>query len=129
MTTHEPDPGVLSLGKRREHEELRAEVERLRQLVPAQALDIVPGAHLHLCWRSGVVLDETTRAVTCKGCKATRDAFDVLLEYAKRDRNFMWTQKHLRDEEKRLRAEVETLRKERTACRAAIRRSKKKGDD
>lgn len=120
------DPGVLSLAKRLEMSRLKDENARLRVELASrvQALDAT-GAHY--CRNAGVLLDETSRTATCRGCQKTRDLFDVLLEYAHHERNFAFAQKDKQNEIKRLAVELVELKKERANLRAAIRRGKASG--
>jgi hypothetical protein len=50
----------------------------------------------------GVALDETTRAVTCRACGDPLDAFEVLLEYANRERKWQYYDKEVREAAERL---------------------------
>lgn len=63
-------------------------------------------------------LDAKARAVTCIACGSSVDAFQVLMEYAERERHWMFWDAKARDAEKRTRAAQEAEKKAKARTRA-----------
>lgn len=85
------------------------------RLVPSPQTDVMGTAPRH-CKHGQTLLDETSRRVSCKDCGALLDAFDVLLSYAQRERNW----RHWDSEARRARAELAELRAEERRAKARL---------
>lgn len=70
------------------------------------------------------VLDDETKRVECRHCGAFIDPHAVLLRFATRDWQFMHTMKSLHAEKKRLEAEIDDLKRQKSNLSAQIRRRK-----
>lgn len=100
----------------------------IREVDPAAlvpALNTAPmGAHtLADCgFHPQVLVEEHTGRVYCRVCDQTLDAVMVLLEFARRERNFCYSVNHLRTEAQALRTEVAVLKVERSRLRSDIKK-------
>ncbi len=74
------------------------------------------GVHLR------VLVDEEVPHVVCSVCKTVLDPVSVLLEYARRERNFAFSIQSLVDEQKKLHSDVEKLKGQRARLRTQIRK-------
>lgn len=123
------EPPVFDLGARRSVVELREENAQLKDRI-AELTARAPGAvnieaRGNCRFHTSVKIDEHTLAVTCRWCGEELDARRVLLELARKERNFCSWSEELRKQQSDLRTEIEALRKERSQLRSAIARSKK----
>jgi len=64
-----------------------------------------------------------TPLVECAVCHEELDPLEVLREYVREERQFAQCLEHLRDETSELRREVEALKKQKAALRAAVRKA------
>ncbi len=97
--------------------ELRAENAKLVDLLDvlraqASGLAIKPHAigegKCHRC--DAVYVDHKLRRVECQRCGSLLDPIDVLHEFAMKERNFLHTNAHAKEELARLHAEIEALK-------------------
>ncbi len=100
-----------------EAEQLRAENARLveqldgyRATRPSTAIDIRAVADMQCARCECVLVDEKHRRVTCQRCGAILDAFDMLHQYALKERRFFHENETVKREHARLKAEVEAMK-------------------
>ena len=134
MTDDEPDPGVLSLSLHRRHRDLEQENaqltseltelrKRLRALDTGIAIAEVTEHSKQRChYHTRVIVDEHSPHVRCATCDTKLDPYAVLLQYAKEERRFRWSEQSLRDEKEKLAKEVEILKRQRANLRSQIRK-------
>lgn len=79
----------------------------------------------YACRHQSVVLDEETRTMACGQCGKPVDMFDYLMGYARGERQFGWW----REEEKKLRANLELLREEERLAKQRIKAASKRDID
>lgn len=72
-----------------------------------------------------VMLNEDSRQVRCRCCGELLDAFEVLMGYAKGERQFSFGMDNAQAERTRLRADVEALTRSRKNLMAAVAKAKK----
>lgn len=119
---------TIDIGIARKARDAAAEVEQLRESNAALALQLdayranLPGTalpdskdapHGYKCGAAGhpvVFVDSHKRKVTCRYCDAVLDAFDVLLQYANKERR-LWTEnEHVKREHDRLKKSCEEMK-------------------
>lgn len=75
-----------------------------------------------VCQCLSVYTVEATRMLECRSCGAVIDPFDFLWNEARKQENIAFSVRHLRNEQKRMQAEVEALKKQRANLKAQVRR-------
>lgn len=83
------------------------------------------GARTSGIYHDVVMMNEDSRAVRCRYCGETLDAFDVLLDFARGERQFNFAVDAARREVTRLRSDIEELTKTRKNSMAAVARARK----
>lgn len=143
MSERPPAP-IADLGRARENVQLKAKVTELQRLVDAyratgglsdgQLSDHSYECHHHketdadgnviriYVQHLRVLVDPEIRKVICASCRTELDPINVLNEYAIQERQFARATKHMVDEQKNLRAEIDALKKQRQNLRSAIRK-------
>ncbi len=124
---------VDDLGKERELRRLRARVEELEKIGILRGDKIIPATcelefeqRRHTASKCGfhpqvTVCMETPR-VECKVCEEELDPVEVLRDFVREERKFVWTIEGLRREKEELTKVVEALKKERVNVRAQLRK-------
>lgn len=99
-----------------EAEQLRAENARLVEQLdayranrPGTAISVPPIEDRKCVRCECVFVDEKQRRVTCQRCGATLDAFDVLHQYAIKERRFFYANEKVKREHAQLKAEIEAM--------------------
>lgn len=87
---------------------------------PANQTEIGPG--YRFCRHGQVQLAMEGRAVSCVTCGKTLDAFDVLLEYAQREREWRYFEKQISEAHERL----EKLKSEERKTKARLKHASRK---
>lgn len=96
------------------------------QFVPGPPRQIkVKGHGYAFCRHVGTEVDAETRTVTCRQCGKTLDAFDVLLEYARKER----TWQNWRDQQRAAAARVEQLKAEEKRVKARTKSASRKDSE
>lgn len=85
-------------------------------LVPSPQTDVIGGATPRHCKHGPTLLCDTSRRVSCKDCGALLDPFDVLLSYARRERNWRYWD----SETRKARTELAELRAEERRAKARL---------
>lgn len=127
------------LARQREIKHLRARVGTLEvalddaRKVAAGALHgalaIPNDAHRSCAYHMQVSVSLTTPSVTCSECGAELSPLDVLRDFAKRERHFVMLSNDLRQEQSKLRTEIDTLKKQRASLKAQVRDYEKRVAD
>lgn len=127
---------VLSLTKERELRDLRARNAALEDLVQSYktgtkltseltSRNPYEEEHGYKCgFHSRVIVSMETKSVTCQVCHAELEPIDVLREFANNERRFVESFNGLVEERKKMMAEVQKLKDQRSSLRSQI---KKKG--
>jgi hypothetical protein len=136
VSEEEPrDPGVLSLSLHKRHRDLEQDNERLaselaelRQRLRALDGGITTGeitkhSREPCKWHLRVIVDETTPVVRCSDCNTRLDAHTVLLQYAKEERRFRWSETSAKEERSKLLAEIQILKRQRSRLRSQVRKA------
>ncbi|MEY4548965.1 MAG: hypothetical protein RL685_5160 [Pseudomonadota bacterium] len=74
------------------------------------------------CRHDQTEVDGEDRSVSCRSCGATLDAFDVLLQYARRERNWHYWDQETRELEAKVQALKEEERKVKARTKSASRK-------
>lgn len=102
-----------------------SDIREMRNLVEA---DRPEGVARH-CDHVNVLVDEYTRALTCRRCGAAVDSFDWILARAKGETRVEWELKSLRAEITNHREGLEKLKREEVNCRGRVRTQQFKLND
>lgn len=76
------------------------------------------------CCHARTEVDDNKRTVTCRDCKASLDAFDVLLRIANQEMQLLY----MRDKVHALREQVFELQKEERRIKARLKRARERDD-
>lgn len=96
---------------------------------PANALKPKPYCSGRLCTHQNVLVEESTREVTCARCDVVLDAFAVLLQYASQERRFDWASEAAQQELKVRQDRIEQLAAEEKRLKSRIRSVRKRDPD
>jgi hypothetical protein len=96
---------------------------RVLRLVPKATTDVT--ASSRHCRHVGTLLCESSRRVSCKECGALLDAFDVLMQYARRER----TWRHWDAETRQARLDLQALKSEERAVKSRTANALRKDAD
>lgn len=123
---------VIDLGLARENRALRDRVAQLETAVAAQQRLLAQqppltvnseDPHRSCRFHLHVFVNEHAPKVTCRDCGEELDAYTVLLQYARRERQFMWIDADLNKRKVEIQRELAALEKQRKALRARVRRA------
>lgn len=78
------------------------------------------------CTHRSVLVEESTREVTCSHCEVVLDAFAVLLQYANEERRFEWSSQESKRELKERTAKCEQLVAEEKRLKSRVRAAAKR---
>lgn len=129
------DPSVVSIdeiGKERELRALRKRVEDLElrlvkhegKVAASLALkERVDEKHGYQCgFHPHVLVSDETNLVECAICHEPLDPLDVLREFARHERNFVFSINTLRAEQTELRKQVDQLKKQRSSLWSQVKK-------
>lgn len=74
------------------------------------------------CLHPAVLVYEDCYRVECAECEEPLDPYNVLLQYARKERNFQWT----REEQRKLDAEIADLKREEKRVKARLERARQR---
>lgn len=95
------------------------------ELAQARSLRVKPepAKTVFRCHHLPCTVDPHTRTVTCRDCGATVDPFDWMLAWAKKEEAELLAVKGLREERRKLDAEVRDLKRQRANAKSSLDRA------
>lgn len=78
------------------------------------------------CYHRQVVVYEENREVRCQSCNALLDPFDVIMEYAERERRFHFASEYRKKKQRQLEERIESLKREERNTKARLKRAREK---
>lgn len=78
------------------------------------------------CYHRQVLVHEEPREVRCQSCNALLDPFDVIMEYAERERRFHFASEYRQKKQRELEQRIEALKREERNTKARLNRARSK---
>lgn len=98
--------------------------EKVIQLM--QAMTMVPKRASGICRHTSIIVDQDRRLLECKTCGRMIEPFDYLYGYATKQQNIVWGLNNAQSELKRLKLEIDELKRQKRNLNSRVSRAKKR---